>query len=658
MTEQAISVRAVLKNVDTGKAPARMFVGAVRACTLYSLPADAKPVPIEIRGVSEVDGTVNLQVPPGTPGLEEVIVLPLSPLYQVRTHSGWKPWHELTAAEALADAPRCNVLAGDICQVDVRTDWPEPRTEMVPMRDGAKLATEIFLPPGDGPWPAVLVRTPYGRFMFHDHAAALLPEGYAVVVQDMRGRFDSEGVCIVFADCGWGERQDGYDTVEWIASQPWCNGKVATVGGSAMGITQYLLAGAAPPHLCCQVIIVGVPSLYHFAGYPGGMFRKEQVEQWLALNEFPPENLELICQHYCYDEWWQQFDATRDEIVQRVNVPALHIGGFYDTFNDGTIEGFKSRQERGGEGARGRQWLIMGPWPHAIGTRQVGEVTWPENAAFDLWAEARLFLAHFLKGEDNGYDRQPPVRYYMMGPPDEHSEVGLQWRAADKWPPETAEEALYLTAHGQLATAPGAAGTVTWRHDPFDPVPSIGGFNLVIPPGPMDQRPAEQRSDVAVFTSAPLEQPIEIAGQPKAVLWVSSNCLDTDIVVKLCDVYPDGRSMLVTYGGLRLRFREGFEREKLLELGEVYRVEIPLANTAYAFAACHRIRISVQSADFPHFDVNPGSGEPIHQHTFSLPALNTLHIGPEMPCHILLPVLSGSLAEALGGHSRGGRPCG
>ncbi len=631
-----------LSSARPGGPPPHALVAAVRISTLRAAERDA-PAPIEIQARPATDGTFALPAMEPAPGGNELVVFTMSPFYRCEVYGGGRlgPGRP-TAGELLDAGPQVISPGAEGLELVLEPVVEhEPWTEFVEMSDGTRLATEIFLPDGQGPWPAVLTRTPYGRMMFDEHVVPFVQRGYACVVQDMRGRFDSEGADLPFDGCGWREHRDGYETVEWIAAQPWCNGKVGTFGGSAMGITQYQLGPTAPPHLVCMVPVVATPSLYHHAEYPGGLYRREQVDEWLRQNNFSQEAWDAIHQHYRYDDFHRSFDAMRPEIAEGVRVPAYHIGGWFDTFQQGTLDGFSAWQHSGGEGARGRQKLLIGPWPHGIGLREVGDVTWPDNAQFDLVAEALRFLDHYLKGEDTGIDREPPVRYYLMGAVGEIGAPGCQWRTADDWPPPADERPWYLHAAGKLLPEPphGDEGEETLRHDPYDPVPSLGGFNLVIASGPVDQRPAEQRTDVLVWTSPPLDEPLEVVGRVRARLWVSSNCLDTDIIVKLCDVYPDGRSLLVTYGGLRLRFRNGFDREELLELGRVYQIEVDMWSTAYVFARGHRIRIDIQSSDFPHYDVNPGTGEPVHQHTYALPALNTVYMAEDKPSQVILPVL-------------------
>jgi predicted acyl esterase len=251
-------------------------------------------------------------------------------------------------------------------------------TVMLPMADGIRLATEVWRPDGTGAFPVILQRTPYGRIQ-DDEMPEPVRRGYAVVSQDMRGRFDSEGEGLPFIGCGWQGHRDGFETLRWIRQQPWCNGKVGTRGGSAGGITQNLLAGAVSEALACQVIHVAAASLYHHAAYVGGALRQCQVENWLNSNEFSPEALILYKTHPRYDEFWQAFDSVRRH--ETMTAPALHVGGWFDTFSLGTVTSFSGRQDGGGLGAKGTQKLVMGPWAHGGfgGGGKVGELTFPNT---------------------------------------------------------------------------------------------------------------------------------------------------------------------------------------------------------------------------------------------------------------------------------------
>lgn len=259
---------------------------------------------------------------------------------------------------------------------------PKPQTFMVPMSDGVKLATDVYLPEGKGPFPVILTRTPYNKSKdnFAIPAGTLIRSGYAHVVQDMRGRFHSEGENLPFIGCGWGEHKDGVETLAWILKQPWCNGKIGTQGGSAMGITQNLLAGAAPAGLTAQYISMAPASMYHHASYVGGALRKCQVENWTRGNKFDPQATEIALAHPSFDDYWKQNDTVLKQPV--MNVPAVHVGGWFDTFQQGTIDSFVGRQHRGAEGAKGRQKLVIGPWHHG-GTEHglTGDLAFPNERA-------------------------------------------------------------------------------------------------------------------------------------------------------------------------------------------------------------------------------------------------------------------------------------
>jgi len=498
---------------------------------------------------------------------------------------------------------------------------------MVRMRDGVSLATDVYLPRAEGPFPVVLLRTPYNKEGAANLAGELAKEGYAVVAQDMRGRFASEGKGVPFFDCGWGERQDGLDTVMWILAQPWCNGKIGTVGASALGITQYMLAGAEPPGLVCQHIVVGSPSMFHYAVRPGGVYLQAMVEGWLRDHEWDEDNLSLMRDNPTYGPLWEQVDSLRRlSEVKRVP-PAVHVGGWYDIFSQGTIDAFLARQKHSG-----KQWLVMGPWRHGVGIREVGELVFPENAAeMPEVGRDRYWLAYWLKGEDNGLERQPAVHYYVMGACDEPGAPGNEWRTADAWPVPAQPRRLYLRAEGTLSWEPPGAEEVPdrYQHDPLNPVPTLGGNNLNLPAGPMDQRPIESRPDVIVFTTEPLEEPLEVTGRVAVTLFFSTTARDADFMARLCDVYPDGRSMLVLDAAARASYREGGRELAPVNPGEVYELTVDLWSTSIIFNKGHRLRLVLSSSNSPRFETNP------------LPAEQTVYHDSRRPSYVVLPVVSG-----------------
>ncbi|MCS6919827.1 MAG: CocE/NonD family hydrolase [Fimbriimonadales bacterium] len=515
----------------------------------------------------------------------------------------------------------------------------QPQTLMLPMRDGVRLATDVYLPQGAPPFPVILIRTPYDKSALKPIGEDGARRGYAVVVQDTRGRFASEGENLPFEGDGWWEnRADGVDTVRWIAQQAWCNGKIGTWGGSALGINQLMLAGAGASPLACQHITVAEPNLYQ-ALFPGGVFKKSLAEDWLRLTNHAPHALQHWTRHAAYDRFWQARDVSRR--FARVNAPAVHIGGYYDIFAQGAIDAFVGYQTRGGQGARGKQKLLMGPWAHGVLQKRVGELEFPDAdqppcTFHDPW---RWFERH-LKGVQNGVDTEPTVVYYVMGAMGEPNAPGNEWRTARQWPPlPTRPTRLYLHSDRTLRlTKPTRGAPLRYTYDPQNPVPTRGGRELSIPAGPRDQRPIESRPDVLVFTSEPLQEPLEVIGRVKAVLYVSSDAPDTDILVRLCDVYPDGRSYNIAEGALRLRYRESLSRERLMQPGKVYRVEVDLWTTAIVFNRGHRLRVHVTSSSYPAYDPNPNTGEPFRASPRTRPSTNSVYGDSERASYIVLPV--------------------
>ena len=253
------------------------------------------------------------------------------------------------------------------------------------------------------------------------------------------------------------------------------------------------------------------------------------------------------------------------------------------------------------------------------------------------------FFAHWLKDEKNGVPDDKPVHYYVMGDPEDPKAPGNFWRAADNWPPPSKPTHFYFHLDGSLARAlPTEDGNRTYKYDPHDPVPTVGGQNLNIPKGPMDQRKVESRPDVLLFTTDTLPEPIEVTGRIRARLYIESDCPDTDFTVKLTDVYPDGRSMLVTDGILRARFREGFTNEVFMEPGKVYELTVDLWSTSIIFNRGHKIRVAISSSNDPRFDPNPNTGKPFRADKETRVATNTLHLSRKHPSHVILPMYQGT----------------
>jgi len=561
----------------------------------------------------------------------------------------------------------------------------------IPMRDGTRLKADLYLPKGPGPWPVLVERTPYNKETSIELTVKSPPffasRGYAVVFQDVRGRFKSEGDWYPFRDDGWGARRDGYDTVEWLAGQKWCNGKVATMGGSYSGHTQYALAATRPPHLVGQFVRESVADYHDGWAYRGGAFELGFTLRWAivhalsnephlfsgvqgerarsildrAVNELddwyrflPLAEMPLLRGlHDWYYDWlknpddgpyWGQWKVSARHT--EIETPIYHLGGWFDTFLQGTLDNFSgiSRRSRY-RAAREGQRLIVGPWPHGAAHTSVsklGDFDFGPEAVQDF-NELRLpWYDKILKGLDTGIDDQPPARIFTMG--------SNRWQYFETWPPpDTHLVNMYLgpggagSAHSLndgrlLADLPaGTDGADSFLYDPDDPVETVGGATLgYYVPGPVDQRKAEPRC--LTYTSEPLAQPLEVTGRVRALLFAMSSSPDTDWVVRLCDVHPDGASRLIAEGILRARYRESPSVQRLLTPGQVYPFQVDLWSTSNVFLPGHRVRVAVTSSCFPRWDRNLNTGGPFGLEAEGRPAINTIMRDRFRPSHIALPV--------------------
>ncbi len=536
---------------------------------------------------------------------------------------------------------RCFLLAAaGVCLLRgaawAQDDYTVLRKVMIPMRDGVQLAADVYLPRGDGPFPIVVARSVYGRGNA-GFARPFLDLGAGFVVQDTRGRGDSEGEDRVFADDGWGERRDGADTIDWIHRQAWCNGRVGTWGASALGITQELMARATD-RVACQVILVAPSAFYGQLSYQGGVWRKSLCEPWLTMQG----NASVIGQwkaHPTDGLFWDKFNnATR---TAEVTAPGLHVGGWWDLWPQGTVANFVERHARGGPGARGNQRLVMGPWGHGLTAtpRNFGDLKLPANYRFDLVKLQERFYRHWLLGGAAGLDEEPAVRYYTLGDVDDPASPGNEWRTADAWPPFPTESTEYfLGARGTLEPEAGANGQQTFVFDPAKPCPTHGGGNLLLPSGPFDQRKVSDRDDVLRFSTAPLQSPLEATGSFSATLYVSTDAPDTDFTVKLLDIYPDGREILLQDGVRRLKLAEGFAAPAPATPGDVTRLTVELGVGSFVFHTGHRIGLHVSSSNYPRFEVNPNNGDDFPSGDAMRKAVNTVQFGPAHPSAVSLPV--------------------
>jgi predicted acyl esterase len=508
----------------------------------------------------------------------------------------------------------------------------EVKEEMVPMRDAVRLATNIMFPEGKGPWPVVLTRTPYGKDVMSNpqRESIYLNNGYVRIVQDCRGRFKSEGKYVAFAD----DMNDGYDTIEWIAKQTWSNGKVGMTGASAMGITSNLAAMSGAPHLTAAYITVAHGSSYNYSGYPGGVFLKNLNEEWLRRQGVPPPEVPRPI-FRSYDDAAKRADMRT--YLDKINVPFYNVGGWYDIFLQGNIDSFTNLQERGGPKARGNQKLSMGPFGHGALS---GDLKYPTEGGTLQGApqEAVRWFDYWMKGIDNGIMKEPAVRYFVMGDTMDKSAPGNVWRTTATWPPASTATPLYLASSGKLALAkPAGAEKTSYVYDPNDPVPSVGGNNLNMDRGPMDQRKVSGRKDVLKFETEPLKSPVEIVGRVTAELAVATDAQDTDFMVKLVDVYPNGYEALVLDEAFRLRYINGLDKPAKPEPGKVYPIKVDLWSTALIFNTGHKIAVHVTSSNSPRFEAHSNTWEPLKSYDQAVRATNTVFLDGRS--RLVLPVM-------------------
>lgn len=520
---------------------------------------------------------------------------------------------------------------------------------MIPMRDGTLLPTSFYFPEVvdakadiklNTKYPCVLVRQPLGRQYTDPKWLELLKDGYIVAVQSTRSSCDPTGKTLPYLTDGWGELSDGYDTVEWLGNCEWTNGKIATIGSSATGITQLLLAPAQPPHLVCQHIEVAAPSLYQYAVWPGGQFRKEQVEGWLKVHRSDPSVAKWLHGQKSYDGFWSQFNSIA--VAEKVQVPQAHIGGWYDIFLQGTLDAFQSAYEGANDSLKAQHKLVIGPWSH----RWKQLETLGDFAAIKDGAEApkpitcQAWLNHHMKGISGDLQDVPAIQYYVMGPFDGTPSEGNRWRSAHRWPPASIYAQMYLTKDKALCkTEPEKAtalekGVLDVAFNPEDPVPTIGGRNLFMASGPKDLRAIEGRSDVISFTTDALTEDTEITGKLAACLYASNVLQERDICCRLSDVYPDGKSILIAEGVAHIAPQADKDAGPQPIL-------VDLWSTSMVFAKGHKIRLIVSGSNFPAFETslapNPDAKSNV---CFSL------HSGGAHASYLALPVINTKITQA------------
>ncbi len=551
----------------------------------------------------------------------------------------------------------------------------------IPMRDGAILKADIYRPAGEGKYPVLVSRTPYGTERAGRHRAGVFfaRRGYVFVFQDTRGRHESDGEWSPYRL----EMLDGHDAIEWAASQRWSNGKVGMQGASYLGHVQWQAARTVPPHLVTIFPVVAMTSFYHHGLTTNGAFRLAMRFGWGAVRnddrlmqnteahfmEDGPESVsyEKVLWHLPlidmprlagrnptfwrdwvtrsdYTDYWKVLNAEED--FHKIPIPAHTFGGWFDVNLMGTLNGYAKLSKLGKTIiAREKSQMIVGPWGHGP-ARRVGHLDFGDHANVDTRSVELRWFDYWLKGIDTGIQQEPPVKLFVMGK--------NVWRQENEYPlARTEYRKLYFHSGGKANSYRGD-GSLSWdppaadaapdryRYDPKHPVPSLGGNNCCgadTPIGPVDQRPIEGRNDILVYTSDFLEQEVEVTGPVKVVLYAASDAKDTDFVAKLVDVYPDGRAVNVAEGILRARHREGLDRPKLMEPGRIYEMPINLIGTSNAFLPGHRIRVDITSSHFPQFNRNLNTGETIGLGSKPIVADQTIHHSKLRPSHIALPVI-------------------
>ncbi len=548
------------------------------------------------------------------------------------------------------------------------------------MRDGVKLYATIFRPDAQGKFPVILIRTPYNqeRYQKNTFPGYAAQRGYVVIVQDVRGRYSSEGEFLPYAQ----EINDGYDAVEWAAALPYSNGKVGTQGCSYLGAVQWQLATASPPHLVAIFPQCTFANARHFFFFGGafdmswipwlngrvpdikrrkGVEKKEDLaeetraqwsrNQWKWYRFLPLKELPLL-KEFCpyYYEWLDHQDdgpywdfVNVEKKHKDVNVPAYSLTGWFDDGygQPGAILNFIGMKKNGKtKTAREGQKLIIGPWTHCNPRSRAGDIDFGEDAKIDLNALVIRWCDYWLKGIDNGIMEEPPIKIFVMG--------DNTWRYEQEWPLARTEftpfylhsqgEANSLNGDGSLDRQQPAAETPDrYIYDPANPVTDYTERS-----GPRDQRPVEVRNDVLVFTSEPLASDLEATGPIEAEIWASSSAKDTDFVVKVTDVYPDGTSQNITpplSGILRAKYRESESEPQLLSPGKIYKFTIGLMYTSHVFKAGHRIRVSITSSYFPYIDRNLNTGHPFGEDAELVRATQTIYHDEKHPSRVILPII-------------------
>jgi len=553
-------------------------------------------------------------------------------------------------------------------------------------RDAVTLFSDIYRPKADGKFPVILMRTPYDKSVGWAASPGyqIAAHGYVFIIQDVRGRYTSEGEWYTFRH----ESEDGYDAVEWAAALPYSNGKVGMTGGSYVGATQMLAAIAHPPHLAGICPVVTASNYHDNWTYQGGALEQWFDQNWatqlatntlwrliakdtnallgapvLPLTQYPafnyaalPAGAEATAQlapyyldwlaHPSYDAYWKQWSI--EEHFADIRVPALHIGGWYDIFLNGTLRNYMGIKAHGGtDEARKGQRLLIQIGGHAGFGRRIGDVDFGDEAVKFPSTEVLLnWYDYLFKDVQNEFAADKPVRVFVMGANTYHQQ--------SDWPPPEAKAARYflhsggsgnsLRGDGSLSlTTPKKESADKFTYDPANPVSTVGGSlccdAVHYEPGPRDQRTTENRNDVLVYSTKPLTEDMEVTGPVTLELWASSSAVDTDFTAKLVDVSPSGFAMDLTDGILRMRYRDSQQKPELINPDQVYKVTVDLWATSNVFLKGHVVRLEVSSSNFPRFDRNLNTGADQATSRNFVSATNTILHDSEHPSALLLPVM-------------------
>jgi putative CocE/NonD family hydrolase len=575
------------------------------------------------------------------------------------------------------------LLAADPHWDETRLSQPVYRVRMehnvrVPMRDGVTLSADIYFPDSAGRYPTLLWRTPYSNNTESaiEQSKWFAERGYVVVQQDVRGKYDSDGVFYHFRN----EANDGYDTDEWIGNQRWSNGKIGGMGGSYVGYTQLTQGIRGSKHLTALAAAVTTTDIYNSWLYVDGAFHYGFAFPWGAIAtdgrvaqltsaydwprvypHLPIATSDEAASHVngAYRDWVKH--STRDAYwngisfesqVGEIQVPLLVVEGWYDIFLRGALRDHIALQGRPGKR------LMIGPWAHGTGGRRIGpppaegetdpRIDFGPAAEIDMKKIYLRWHDYWLKGIENGVATDAPVKIFVMGE--------NQWRDEREWPLARTEFTNYYISSGGKAnslrgdgalstTPPTGAGQDTFTYDPASPVPTLGGNVCCssVPYGPGDQRPAEERGDVLVYTTPALSSAVEVTGPIVMKLFASSTAKDTDWTAKLVDVHPDGYARNIQDGILRARHRDGIGSSGTwLDPGKVYEYTIDMWATSNVFLPGHRIRLEISSSNFPRFDRNLNTGEEAGTGTRMEKAQQTIHHSAQYPSHVVLPIIPGT----------------